>query len=178
MGPMVPRGLGPWAPGALGPNYENLGKSKICQKMLLRTSNEPQDTSQMVLKNFGNLSKTLKFWVRAVCPTTRLRKVIGQLQPLLLALRRSLRGFFFRQKQRPKKNVYLLKNEVVMQIFVIFPNVDLNLRLNICKIVVQSSVRTFTYTLVPKRRVSKSQYERIPTTFFFDLPMKSYDTRT
>ena len=57
MGPMGPRGLGPWAlwaPGALGPNYENF---EICQKLLLRTSNDPWDTSQMVLKNFGNLSK-------------------------------------------------------------------------------------------------------------------------
>ena len=30
MSPMGPRGLGPWAlwaPGALGPNYENLGKN-------------------------------------------------------------------------------------------------------------------------------------------------------
>ena len=63
MGPMGPRGLGPWAlwaPGALGPNYENFENFKNCQKLLLRTSNDPWDTSQMVLKNFGNLSKVWK----------------------------------------------------------------------------------------------------------------------
>ena len=44
MGPMGPRGLGPWAlwaPGALGPNYEDLKIFKILQKLLLRTSNDP-----------------------------------------------------------------------------------------------------------------------------------------
>ena len=63
MGPMGPRGLGPWAlwaPGALGPKIEDFGNfHKICQKLLLRTSNDPWDTSQMVLKNFEKLSK---FW--------------------------------------------------------------------------------------------------------------------
>ena len=62
MGPMGPRGLGPWAlwaPEALGPNYENFENFKNCQKLLLRTSNAPWDTSQMVLNNFEKLSK---FW--------------------------------------------------------------------------------------------------------------------
>ena len=62
MGPMGPRGLGPWALWAQGPwaqKLKILGIFKICQKLLLRTSNDPWDTSQMVLKNFGNLSK---FW--------------------------------------------------------------------------------------------------------------------
>ena len=114
------------------------------------------------LKNFEKVSKISKFgqfWVQAVCLTTRLRKVIGQLQPLLLALRRSLRGFFFGKNSVPKQNnAYLLKNEVFLQIFAILANVDLNLRLKIYKIAIQSSVRTFTYPFVPKRRVSKSQY--------------------
>ena len=44
MGPMGPRGLGPWALWPQGPwaqiikNWKNF---KICQKMLLRTSNDP-----------------------------------------------------------------------------------------------------------------------------------------
>ena len=63
IGPMGPRGLGPWAlwaPGALGPNYEDLKISKNLQKLLLRTSNDPWDTSWMVLKKFENLSKNWK----------------------------------------------------------------------------------------------------------------------
>ena len=62
MGPMGPRGLGPWAlwaPGALGPNFENLGNCQNLTKVLLRTSNDPWDTSWMVLKKFENL---LNFW--------------------------------------------------------------------------------------------------------------------
>ena len=60
MGPMGPRGLGPWAlwaPGALGPNYENLEFFKILQKLLLRTSNDPWDTSWMVLIFFRKFVK-------------------------------------------------------------------------------------------------------------------------
>ena len=50
----------------------------------------------------SKLSKLVQFWVQAVCLTTRLRKVIGQLHPLVLALRRALRGFFFGKKGTPK----------------------------------------------------------------------------
>ena len=80
MGPMGPRDLGPWAlwaPGALGPNYENFANFKILQKLLLRTSNDPWDTSWMVLKKFEISQFFGICWVRAVCPTTRLRKAIG-----------------------------------------------------------------------------------------------------
>ena len=44
MGPMGPRGLGPWAlwaPGAFGPKLQKVEISKILQKLLLRTSNDP-----------------------------------------------------------------------------------------------------------------------------------------
>ena len=61
---MGPRGLGPWAlwaPGALGPNSENLKHIFFLQKLFLRTSNDPWDTSQMVLKHFGNLATFLNF---------------------------------------------------------------------------------------------------------------------
>ncbi len=51
-----------------------------------------------------------------------------------------------------------MKNDVVFYIFVILANVDLNLRLKICKIAIWSSVRNFTYRIVAKRRVSKSLY--------------------
>ena len=61
-----------------------------------------------------------------------------------------------------------MKIVVFLMIFVILANVDPNLRLKICKIAIYSSVRTFTYPFVPKRRVSKNWYERMALTFFSD----------
>ena len=77
-------------------------------------------------------------------------------------------GGLFREKRRPPNKIMRIysKYEIVLQIFAILANVDLNLRLEICKIAIQSSVRTFTYPFVLKRRVSKSQYERIHFLFF------------
>ena len=86
-------------------------------------------------------------------------------------------GLFFGKNSVPKKT-YLLKKPRIFEMVVILASVDLNLKLKICKIAIQSCVRIFTYPFVPKRRVSKNWYERMVLTFFFDLPMKSYDTST
>ena len=105
MGPMGPRGLGPWAlwaPGALGPNSENFENFKICQKLLLRTSNDPWDTSQMVLKNFRKLSNFWKILGPSRVPDHWATEGDWIAPTPFASRRRSLRGFFFRQKRRLK----------------------------------------------------------------------------
>ena len=90
----------------------------------------------------------------------------GALGPTPFRLcRRTLFVSGFCASQQIKKCLFK-KLGVCFETFAILANIDLNLRLKICKIAIQSSVRTFTYPFVPKRRVSKSQYERIPLTFF------------
>ena len=95
-------------------------RTYVRRKLLLTTFNDPPDTSQMIPNNFKKcrkyIKKMSKFWVRAVDLTTRLRKVIGQLQPLLLALRRSLRVFLFGKNSVPKKNVFIKKRSIYVYV--------------------------------------------------------------
>ena len=107
MGPMGPRGLGPWAlwaPGALGPNYENLENFKNCQKLLLRTSNDPPDTSQMIQTNFGNLSTSWKILGPSRVPDHWATEGDWIAPTPFASRRRSLRGFFSGKKGVPNKN--------------------------------------------------------------------------
>ena len=60
MGPMGPRGLGPWAlwaPGTLGTNFEIFN---IEQKLFQRTYFEPPDRFQMILEKSKEISKKIE----------------------------------------------------------------------------------------------------------------------
>ena len=123
MGPMGPRGLGPWAlwaPGALGPNYENFEKSKICQKMLLRTSNDPQDSSQMIQKNFGNLSIFWKMLGPSRVPDHQATEG-DWIAPTHFA-RPSARppGVFFWQKRRPPKKECVFTQKIGVFVYFLY----------------------------------------------------------
>ena len=62
MGPMGPRGLGPWAlwaPGTLGPNFENLGIFQNVTKVAQRTYFESPYRFQMILEKSKQILEKL-----------------------------------------------------------------------------------------------------------------------